>query len=325
MKVRLLTKADVRQTLGMSRAIELMDAAFRALSSGEIHAPMRTNLANDVGTLLYKPVLWNAAQRFGLKAVSVFPQNAAHNLPVTTGLMLINNGATGLPLALMDAEYLTAIRTGAATGLATRLLARPDVRHAALFGAGGQAPFQLEALLHVANLECVHVFSRQPSRAEAFCRQHAALAGNCRLQPAGSRDVLRDCGIIIAATTSKVPVFADAELAAGTHINGVGSFTPDAAEVPPETVARARVIVDQRGATLAEAGDLFGPIKGGMLSHDFSPAELGEVLLGTRDGRKSPDEITFFKSVGNAAQDIVCAADVLQTAERLGLGQTIEF
>ncbi len=325
MKLRLLSQQDVRQTLGMAQAIELMAEAFTSLSSGAIDAPVRTSLSNDAGTMLYKPASLPTQRMFGLKIVSTFPGNAAQKLPVTTGLMIVNDSATGLPVALMDAQYLTALRTGAAAGLATRVLANPDTTVAALFGTGGQAVCQLRALLAVLPLETVYVFSRCQEWAESFCQTQATLVGDCRLVATASTQVLRDCGVISTATTSKVPLFADEELSAGTHLNGIGSYTPAAAEIPPHTVARAEVVVDQRAAALKEAGDLLQPIAQGLLPEGFAPAELGEVLLGTRAGRSNREQTTFFKSVGNAAQDIVCAAAVLRHAEQNGVGRIVEL
>lgn len=309
----------------MGRAIDLMQEAFIALTQGTIHVPVRTNLTNDFGTLLYKPALMQSSKMFAMKAVSVFPGNTARGLPVTTGLMLVNDSETGLPLALMDAEYLTALRTGAATGLATRLLTNPNIKTAALFGTGGQAGCQLQAMLEVLPLETIHVFSRDPMNAEAFCSEQSEVAGECRLIPDSSRDVLHGCGLITTATSSKVPVFTNLAIGAGVHINGIGSFRPEMAEVPLETVCRATVFVDQREAALQEAGDLVGPISQGSLPPDFAPAELGEVLLGKRSGRTSLEETTFFKSVGNAAQDIACAREILAIAEREEMGQIVEL
>ncbi len=325
MKIRLLSQQDVRQSINMTQAISLMEEAFTSLSLGTIHAPVRTNLSNDVGTMLYKPASLPSQRIFGLKVVSTFPGNASQGLPVTTGLMIVNDSMTGLPVALMDAEYLTALRTGAAAGLATRLLANPETTVAALFGTGGQSICQLQALLAVLPLQTVYVFSRRREWADSFCNQHGALAGDCRLVPAASAHVLRDCGVISTATTSKTPLFADEEVSLGTHLNGIGSFTPDAAELPPRTVARAEVYVDQRVAALKEAGDLTQPMEQGLLPETFAPAELGEVLLGTRTGRSNGEQITLFKSVGNAAQDIVCAAAVLRQAEQDNSGQFVEL
>ncbi len=358
MKLRLLTGDDVRRCLTMPRAIDLMADAFAALSGSQVDAPLRTTITSANGTMLYKPALLQSAGIFVVKAVSVFPSNVARQLPVTTGLLLVNDAFTGLPLALMDAEYLTALRTGAASGLACRLLANPNVKRAALFGAGGQARCQLEALLCTNPLHVIYVFSRRPESAETLCREYAnsspispksggehdavdeekeiqdptsaksgyscsTSTGQCRLVPNPDRSVLMTCGVISTATTSPTPVFADHEIAPGTHICGVGSFTPATAEVPAETVCRAVVFVDQRAACLGEAGDLRQPMDRGLLSADFHPAELGEVVLGTAAGRPSRDALTFFKSVGNAAQDVVCAAEVLRRAESEGIGSMI--
>lgn len=325
MQLRLLTGDDVRRCLDMPRAIELMEEAFVSLSRGAVTAPLRTVLSTPDGALLYKPALSHTAQICCLKAVSVFPGNAARGLPVTTGLLLVNDARTGLPQALMDAEYLTGLRTGAATGLASRLLANPGAVTAALFGAGGQAHFQLAALLAVARLETVYVFARRPAAAQEFCRREAGAAGACRLVPQPDRSVLRSCQIVCTATTSATPVCADGEIAAGTHINGVGSFRPEMAEIPADTLRRAVVFVDQRAACLAEAGDLRQPLERGLLPADFHPAEIGEVLAGTAPGRPSSTAVTVFKSVGNAAQDLVCAAEVLRRAEETGVGTLVSL
>ena len=325
MKLRLLSQSDVRRTLTMGQAIELMEESFAALTLGTIQVPVRTNITNAAGTMLYKPALMPALKTFAMKAVSIFPGNAERGLPVTTGLILVNDSETGLPLALMDAEYLTALRTGAASGLATRLLANPSTKVAALIGTGGQATCQLQAMLEVLALETIYVFSRNPANAESFCHEQIKSAGACRLVPASSRKFLSDCGLITTATGSRSPVFTDDEIRTGVHINGIGSFGPDMAEVPTETVCRATVVVDHREAALCEAGDIVGPMTRGRLPADYAPAELGEVLLSKRPGRTSPEETTFFKSVGNAAQDIVCAREILAIAERDSLGQVVHL
>ncbi len=325
MKIRLLSQQDIRQTLTMWQAIELMTEAFLALTQGAIQVPVRTNIRSSAGTMLYKPALMPSSKVFGMKAVSVFPDNAEQKLPVTTGLMLVNDSDSGLPLALMDAEYLTALRTGAASGLATRLLANSDTKVAALIGTGGQAACQLRAMLEVLPLETVYVLSRKLANAEAFCEVQSELAGKCHLVPSLSTEVLGECGLITTATNSSTPVFADKETRPGVHINGIGSFRADMSEVPSETVCRAAVFVDHREAALCEAGDIVDPIRRGRLPPDYSPAELGEVILGKRPGRSSNDQTTFFKSVGNAAQDIVCAAEILSIAEQNNLGQIVDL
>ena len=324
MKIRLLAQKSIRQILSMSEAIHLMEEAHIALTRGTIETPLRTNISTESGTLLYKPAFLESSNTFGIKVVSVFPGNSDCDLPVTSGVMLVNDGETGLPLALMDANYLTALRTGATAGLATRLLANPDTKTAALFGTGGQAECQLLAMLEVLPLETVHVFSRKVANAEDFCKRFGDKASGCHLRAAASRDVLKSCGLIVAATNSCDPVFADSDVASGTHINGIGSFQANMREVPSDTVSRSAVFVEQRSAALQEAGDIVRPIAEGVLPKNFAPTELGEVLLDSNLGRRNDKQITFFKSVGNAAQDIVCAREILATAEREGIGQLVE-
>ena len=179
-------------------------------------------------------------------------------------------------------------------------------------------------MLDVLPLETVHVFSRKFTNAEAFCREQMESTGKCRLVPASSDKVLNDCGVITTATNSMDPVFADRDIRPGAHINGIGSFTPEMSEVPVETVCRAAVFVDHREAALREAGDIIGPMGRGELPADYAPAELGEVLLKQNPGRTNETQTTFFKSVGNAAQDIVCAAEILTIADREGLGRIVD-
>jgi ornithine cyclodeaminase len=209
--------------------------------------------------------------------------------------------------------------------ISRHLLANSKTTVAALIGTGGQAACQLQAMLEVLPLETVYVFSRKPANAESFCRDQVDATGACRLEPAPSRRVLAECGLITTATGSRVPVFSDEETGTGVHINGIGSFTPEMSEVPCETVCRATVFVDHREAALREAGDLIEPMRLGKLPTDFAPAELGEVILGERRGRISEAQTTFFKSVGNAAQDIVCAREILAIARRERLGQVVDI
>ncbi|MCP4175278.1 MAG: ornithine cyclodeaminase [Fuerstiella sp.] len=323
MDVRIFTRDDVRHLLKMPRAIELMRDAFAALSSGRIESPIRTTLTNDHGTVLYKPT-WSAAQNlFCAKVVSVFPGNAHKDLPVTPGIIVLNNGETGMPVALMEAGFLTSLRTGAATGLATDLLAKPDASTAALFGTGGQAGHQLEAMLCVRDLKRVYVFSRHNENAVRFCREMAAHNSNCELIPATNRNVLTECDIITTATTSAKPVFSDREIPTVVHINAIGSLGPNRSEIPAETILRATVVVDHREAGLREAGELLPLMNDGRLPTDFAPAELGELVLNKNYKVERP--VTVFKSAGNAVQDLACAAEVLKLAKDAGRGQTVKF
>jgi len=323
MDVRIFTQDDVRHLLKMPRAIELMRDAFAALSTGEIDSPIRTVLTNEHGTVLYKPA-WSAVQNvFCAKVVSVFPGNADKGLPVTPALIVVNDGETGMPVSLMEAGFLTSLRTGAATGLATDLLAKRDASTAALFGTGGQAAHQLEAMLCVRDFERVYVFSRREENAIRFCETMSGLSNNCKLLPAPNRDVLMECDTITTVTTSPTPVFDDQEIADSVHINAIGALGPSRSEIPPATIQRATVVVDQREACLKEAGELLPLMADGRLPSDFAPAELGELV---HNAEYRPDKpVSIFKSVGNAVQDLVCAAEVLKLAEDTGRGQAVQF
>lgn len=307
----------------MTRAIELMRGAFTDLSAEKVDSPVRTVITNDAGTVLYKPAYSAAENIFCVKVVSVFAGNADRGLPVTPGIIVVNDGETGMPVALMEAGFLTALRTGAATGLATELLATREARTAALFGTGGQAGHQLEAMLCVRDLTRVFVFSRRMENAIRFCEQMSRLSNSCELIPTEDRSVLAECEIVTTATTSAFPVFEDSELGPAVHINAIGSLGPARSEVPEATIERATIVVDQRAACLQEAGELLPLMADGRLPADFAPAELGELVGG--QSREPNRPITVFKSAGNAVQDLACAAEVLRLAGELELGQSVRF
>lgn len=328
--IRVLSRADVRQAVTMAEAIEAVQAAYVQLSQGEAKVPVRlpVEVPEHEGVILYMPAYLPRSGGLGAKIVTVFPHNPRAGLPTIHALVVVNDARTGAPLAVMEAGYLTALRTGAAAGVATRLLARPDARTAAIIGAGVQGRTQLEAIAAVRDLECAWVFDTDRAAAERFAAEMAARGGRI------PRDVrvahiaagaVRDADVISTATTSRQPVFADADLKPGVHINGIGSFTPEMQEVPPETVRRARIVVDNVAACLAEAGDLIIPLRQGLIDRERMSTEIGQVAAGTRPGRSSSDEVTFFKSVGNAVQDVAVAQLVLARASTMGLGVEVEL
>lgn len=297
----------------MERAVALMREAFAALSENRAQVPVRTNLdLGDGASALIMPVHvaggpGSAGARLGLKQVTVCPGNPELGLPTIQGLMLVSDAETGRPLALMDAERLTAIRTGAASGLATELLARPESSVAAIFGAGGQARTQLEGVCAVRPIRRAWVFAPIPEQAEVYAREMSVRLG-IEVRVADDPSRLSEADVVCTATTSTDPVFDPAHLAPGTHINGIGSYRPDMAEIPPEIVATATVVVDHRPSCLAEAGDLHRVLETGVSAETLIHAELGEIATGHRPGRHTPEEITLFKSVGNAVQDLTTAA-----------------
>src|SRR5918911_583219 len=219
--------------------------------------------------------------------------------------------------------FMPALRTGASSGAATRALARPDARVLAMFGAGAQAPAQVQAVCAARPIERVWIVNRSRARADALIERLHALGIQIELRVADSRSAaLAEADVICCATSAPTPLFDDADVRPGTHINGVGSFTPALAEVPPATIARALVAVDQRAAAWAEAGDLIQARQAGAID-EARVVELGEIIAGRAPGRTDEAQITFFKSVGNAVQDVAVGQMVLAEARRLGLGTEV--
>jgi ornithine cyclodeaminase len=329
MKLRVLSKQDVQQAVPMREAIEIVKGAFAQLSAGKAVAPLRTQLPVErhEGVTLFMPAYLSESDDLGVKIVSVFPRNLEMGLPTIFALVVVVDASTGRPVAVMDGTYLTALRTGAASGAATDLLARKDARVAAIFGAGVQARTQLLAVCEVRDIERVWVYDVNPQAAERYAQE---MAGKGRvpadLSVASSpAEAAREADVLCTATTSQTPIFTDVDLKPGVHINAVGSFTPEMQEIPEQTVGRARLVVGSREACLAETGDLIIPIRNGLITEADIYAELGEIAAGLKPGRDNADEITLFKSVGNAVQDVSVARRVMEEARRLGLGVEVEL
>lgn len=328
MKLRLLTSEDLKEALPMAHAIDAMADAYAQLSSGEAQVPLRSRLTAEAveGITLLMPALLPKTQEMAVKIVSVFPQNQAKGMPTIHAAVIALDPTNGQPTALIEGGSLTALRTGAASGLATKLLARPDASRVGIFGAGVQARTQLEAVCTARRITQAKVYSPDTEGAETFA---AEMAGQgpipARIQVAQDPTELMDCHILCTATTATEPVFPGESLQPGCHINAIGSFTPEMEEVDVTTLRRATVFVDSRSAALEEAGDLIGPIQRGQFKPEEIAAEIGEVVLGQAQGRTSDDQITYFKSVGVAVQDAVAAGRALRRAEELNLGTLVEL
>ncbi len=322
MQIRILSAADVRAAIDMPAAIETMRSAFDALSAGKATVPVRLSLETPHGVTLFMPAHMHDSGATGAKVVSVNVDNPSRGLPAIHAVVLVLDAASGQVRALMDGTWLTALRTGAVGGLAADLLSRPDASVVALFGAGVQARTQLEAVRCVRNVEEVRIVDPMRESAE---RLAADLVGLEARVVDDATEAVRDADIVVTATTSRMPVFPGSAIGAGTHVTGVGSYTPEMREVDVDLIRRARVVVDQREAVLAEAGDLIVPIAEGILDVSVIAAEIGEVVAGRVPGRESEDQITFFKSVGNAVQDVTVADAVLASAERNGLGTVLDL
>lgn len=320
-----LSAAEVRRALPMREAVEAMKSAFAELSSGGVVVPLRSHveLPGQRSRVLLMPCFSPSVSALSVKTVTIFDDNPARGLPRIHALVALYDGATGEPQAIMDGAAVTALRTGAASGAATDLLARPEAATVAILGAGPQARTQLEAICAMRTVRHARVFSSRRERAETFARETGAAFGIPVTASSTAAEALRDADIVCAATSSRTPVFDDEDLAPGVHINGVGSYQPTMQEVPTATVLRARVVVDHRESALAEAGDLLVPIQQGRWSADRIAGELGEIISGQRPGRVSAEDITFFKSVGVAIQDLHAAARIVANARRLGLGTAI--
>lgn len=310
--MRHIPEDEIRRTAAMPAAIRAVAEALVALSSGRALVPPRTSLEvpGTRTTALVMPAYLPGTGRVGLKLISLCEDNPSRGLPYAQAVTVVMDAEKGTPLAVLDAGYLTALRTGAASGVATNALARRDARVAAVFGAGVQGRTQLEAAAAVRRLSKAYIVDVDAGAAAAFAVEMTARLG-FEVAPAGAVTALRDADIVATATTASTPVFEDGDLKPGAHINAVGSYKPHVREVPGATVRRAAVFVDERRSALEEAGDLIIPLRDGLIGPDHIRAEIGEVLAGTAPGRLSEDEITLFKSVGNAVEDLAVAGLVL--------------
>jgi ornithine cyclodeaminase len=323
----ILNAAEVKQALPMKDAIEAMKQAYASLSDGKAEVPLRSRLPippHD-GLTLFMPAFVNdkKSQALAVKIVSIFPHNLERNLPLIFAAVLVLEADSGKPIALLEGGSLTAIRTGAGSGLAVDLLARADSRILAIFGAGAQGRTQLEAACAVRNIQQVWVYDADRKRAESFAAELSGGAYEIRVA-ATPGEAIQNADIICTATTSTTPVFDDAQLKRGVHISAIGSYTPEMQEIPSATASRARIVVDSISATLAETGDLVIPTQQGLIRKE-DIIEIGEIILGRKPGRQAPDEITFFKSVGVAVQDAMAAQIALENAAKMGLGQNIAW
>ncbi|MCD6374991.1 MAG: hypothetical protein J7L94_05650 [Caldisericaceae bacterium] len=322
-KARLLTAEDVDRCLSMNEVIDALADAFQALQQGQVDMPLRTALPipEAQANSLMMPVYMSSLNMIGVKVVNIFKNNLELGLPAIHALIMLFDGSTGQPLALLDGERITALRTGAVCGLASRYLAREDSHVVAIIGAGIQGRSLLEAMMAVRPIRKVLVIDKDLQRANLFISEMSQKYGVIfQLSDTGQ---LLEADIVCTATTSEKPVFDASHLTAGTHINGVGSYRPQTQEIPEQIVSQAKIVVDLKSAALKEAGDLIVPLKKGLISEERIYAELGQLVVGEKAGRSNDQEITFFKSVGLALQDLATAHLALQKAQQQDLGSEI--
>ena len=331
MELLVLSARDVAALLPMRDCIDVMRTALAALANGKALVPLRMVMRMPDGSgflgLMPGQISADGGQdgALGMKAVSVFPGNAARGIDTHQGAVLLFEAETGRVCALMDGGAITATRTAAVSGVATDLLARPDAAELAILGTGVQARSHLEAIAAVRRLRRVRVWSRNGDHARSFVAEQET-AYDFPVEAAGDPEAaVKDADIVATVTASPEPVLRRAWLKSGVHINAVGSSIPTARELDTATVSAARLFVDRRESALNEAGDLLIPIREGAISADHIQAELGEVIIGRHPGRTSVDDLTLFKSLGLAVEDVAAAAFVLQHARKTGAGHRVSM
>jgi ornithine cyclodeaminase/alanine dehydrogenase-like protein (mu-crystallin family) len=324
--IRIIKAGEIKQFYSMPRAIDAMGRAFASLSSGESYVPLRfvSKLPTNGLNMLFKPAYVEKDNRVTIKFLTQRETGAIPGIPTIQGIVLVIDSITGEILSIMDGEYLTALRTGAASGLATRCFARPDAQIMALFGCGSQGRTQLEAVICEREIRKVLVYEPNEELGRQFT---SAMAKRFNLEMIYTSDTkqLKEADIICTATNSNQPLFSRAEVKAGVHINAIGSFQPHMQELDPWLVRDAKVFVDHTGPCLKESGDLIKPISAEIISENHIAGEIGDFLLNRITGRDSKDQITLFKSVGVAIQDYAVATDVYNEALNHGFGLEINL
>jgi alanine dehydrogenase len=320
--MRFLDAEQVRACAPMPELLDAVEAAYRDVAGGRDRSPIRSRVSLGSGDLLLMPGVRDGGAGASVKLVTVMPDNAARGLPTIHALVAWLDAETGEPVAILDGATITAMRTGAASGVSTRLMAREDAHVLAVFGVGAQAAWQVRAVLAARPIDEVRVFARTSTRRDAFAERLAGELGTeVRVISAGTADAAaRGADVICCATTSSEPIFAADSVTPGTHVSAVGSFRKGMVELPPELFAVAGLVaVDARDAALEEAGDLVAAIERGLLARD------GFVEIGTLEpgwaATRDPAAITVFKSVGLAIQDVAAAQLVMGNLDRLGEGE----
>lgn len=321
----ILTKRDLEELLPMEEVLDVLAIGFREVKEGRCVVPVRFHLGIEEhqGQFLYMPAYLSGLKQSGTKIVSVFPENPARGKPTIYATYLLCDPTSGELLAVMEGATLTGIRTGGASGLATRYLARKDSKVLGVIGTGYQSYFQVRAIQAVRPIEEVRAFDVDPKRLQNFYEKMSLYV---KVIPvATSSEAVRKSDILVTATTSRIPVFSGKDLKPGTHLNAIGAFRPDMRETDDETVLRSKIVVDTFEGCLSEAGDLLIPMAEGKLKQEAIYGDLGDLVTGQKKGRESEGEITFFKSVGFAMEDVVAAHHAYQKAIEKGMGRQIDL
>lgn len=323
----ILSQSDIEQLLPMDACIDVMASTLAALARGETILPLRTviRIPNGNDAFAVMPALLTTPRTIGAKVITVFPGNHGTAFDSHQGAVLLFDPDNGSLAALLDATAITTIRTAAVSAVATRALARADASRLAIIGAGVQAHAHLEAIRAVRPIASLRVWSRNAGHAARLVKYaHERFGINAEAASTG-RDAVRNAEIVCTTTSATSPVLQGEWLAPGTHVNAVGACTPNARELDSAAVVRSRLYVDRRESALKEPGDILVPLQDGEIGPDHVVAELGELLIGRGQGRRDDREITLFKSLGLAIEDLAAAAYVLEQATRRGAGTRVEL
>jgi ornithine cyclodeaminase len=326
-KVLIVNQSEVAQLLPMRECIEAMAQALASTARGEVVLPLRqvTILPDNLGALACMPAFAGSLGGIGVKVISVFPGNHGSAFDSHQGAVLLFDAEHGSLRALVDASEVTAIRTAAVSAVATRALAREDAGDLAILGSGVQARTHLEAMLLVRTIRRVRVWSPSAEHRDAFAQRESRRLG-VEVEPvASAQSTVAGADLICTVTGARQPVLRGKWLGAGAHVNAVGSSLKTSRELDTEAVLRARLFVDRRESALHEAGDFLIPKAEGAVGDDHILGELGDVLLGKVGGRESPDEITLFKSLGLAVEDLAAVRLIYEGARARDLGTWVGF
>jgi alanine dehydrogenase len=323
----ILTRDDVIKVLDMADCMVVVEKAFAELANGTAVLPLRIGITPPDGLALYMPAYLKGMGALACKVVTVYKNNPKKfNLPTTIGKVLLQNPETGEVICIMDGGYLTAVRTGAASGVATKYLARSDDgQTAGIFGAGVQAKSQLWAVAVARKLSRVYVYDISTEAVEKFIADMSAKLNLEIIRAESAGQILEKADIICTATSAVTPIFDGNKVRPGTHINGIGSHSPNARELDTAIIKRSKIVADSYEACLKEAGDIMIPIQEGAITDKHMHAELGELIAGRKPSRIDNSEITLFKSNGLAIQDSATAKLVYDKAKKVGIGKEVEI
>src|SRR5574341_322245 len=321
-----LSEKQVQSLIDIDELIAALEQAHIQYSTGNAVMPVRlvVPLPQIQGRITSMPGFLNQEKALGMKVVTYFQNNPKQNLPAILATILLFSSETGRMTAAMDGGYITAVRTACASAMATKALANPDVSVLGILGAGVQARAHIQALTRVRKLSIIKLYSPSGASAASIKEDLEKESGVAIEVAKNAETAVRDSDLLVTATTAKEPIVKPEWLEPGLHINAVGSHRPDLREIDGATLARAKIVVDSRAAIMAECGDILLALKEGSVTEDAIHGEIGEVLAGTKPGRSSANEITLYKSVGIAIQDVATAQLVYRKALEQNIGTHVE-